>query len=136
MLKRFSVTNFKNFQNKLSFVLDDPANYGFNTEVVRDGVKTKGLVYGINGSGKTNLGFALFDIIIHLTDKERIQSRYYPYMNLDSKKPVAEFEYVFEFDGTTRFCRMTRQIAPSQASCPSWTACSCSSLLTRPAIKD
>lgn len=76
--EKVSVTNFKNFENKLTFVLDNPANYGFNTEVVRDGVKTKGLIYGINGSGKTNLGFALFDIIIHLTDKERIRSRYHP----------------------------------------------------------
>lgn len=70
MLKRFSVTNFKNFEKELSFVLDNPANYGFHTEVVRNGVKRKGLIYGINGSGKSNLGFALFDIIIHLTDKD------------------------------------------------------------------
>lgn len=99
MLKRFSVTNFKNFESKLSFVLDNPANYGFNTQVVRDGIKAKGLIYGINGSGKSNLGLALFDIIIHLTDKERIQPKYHPYLNLDSKKDMAEFEYVFEFNG-------------------------------------
>lgn len=98
MLKRFSVTNFKNFKNQLSFVLDNPANYGFNTEVVRNGIKAKGLVYGINGSGKSNLALALFDIIIHLTDKERIQSKYRPYLHLNSKKPIAEFEYVFEFN--------------------------------------
>ncbi len=98
MLKSFSVTNFKNFKNSLSFVLDNPANYGFNTEAVRGGVKTKGLIYGINGSGKSNLGLALFDIVVHLTDKERILQKYRPYLNLDSKKPAAEFEYVFEFN--------------------------------------
>ncbi len=99
MLKRFSVSNFKNFENRLSFVLDRPANYGFNTEVVKGGVKTKGLIYGINGSGKSNLGLALFDIIIHLTDRQRLQSKYQPYRNLSSRNPFAEFEYAFEFDG-------------------------------------
>lgn len=99
MLKRFSVANFKNFGNRLSFDLGNPANYGFNTGVVRDGVKTKGIVYGINGSGKSNLGLALFDIVLHITDKERLLSRYHPYLNLDSKKPTAEFEYVFDFRG-------------------------------------
>lgn len=99
MLKRFSVSNFKNFDDGLTFVLDNPANYGFNTGVVHHGIKTKGLIYGINGSGKSNLGLALFDIITHLTDKEKIPSRYHPYLNLESGKPYAEFEYVFEFEG-------------------------------------
>lgn len=99
MLKRFSVTNFKNFENKLVFELDKPANYGFNSEVICNGVKTKGVVYGINGSGKSNFALALFDIIIHLTDKERLLGRYHPYLNLASNKPTAEYEYVFDFNG-------------------------------------
>jgi hypothetical protein len=78
---------------------------------VRGGIKTKGLIYGINGSGKSNLGLALFDIILHLTDKERIQQRYHPYLNLDSKKHYAEFEYVFEFDG----CEVVYQYAKTSA---------------------
>lgn len=112
MLKRFTVSNFKNFGHELSFVLDNPANYGFNAEAVRNGVKTKGLIYGINGSGKSNLGLALFDIIIHLTDKERMQPKYYPYLNLGSKRPVAEFEYVFEFDG----CEVVYRYAKTSAT--------------------
>ena len=111
MLKRFSVSNFKGFGKRLSLVLDNPANYGFNTEIIRNGIKTKGLVYGINGSGKSNLGLALFDIIFHLTDKERIQQRYHPYLNLKSKKHCAEFEYVFEFDG----CEVVYQYAKTSA---------------------
>ena len=111
MLKRFSVSNFKGFERRLSFALDNPANYGFNTEVVRCGIKTKGLIYGINGSGKSNLGLALFDIIFHLTDKERIQQRYHPYLNLESSKYCAEFEYVFEFDG----CEVVYQYAKTSA---------------------
>ena len=99
MLRRFSASNFKSFGKKMTFDLSDPANYGFSKEVVRDGTKTKGVVYGTNGSGKSNLALAMFDIILHLTDKEKLLQKYYPYLCLDSKKPMAEFEYEFSFDG-------------------------------------
>lgn len=99
MLKRFSVTNFKNFENKTTFCLDSAANYEFNSDIVQNGCITKGLIFGINGSGKSNLALAIFDIVLHLTDKQRNFDKYELYLNLDSKKPTAEFEYVFCFDG-------------------------------------
>lgn len=99
MLKRFSVTNFMNFKEKLTWDLGSPANYEFNSDIVEKGCITKGLIYGINGSGKSNLALALFDIILHLTDKEKIYDKYNLYLNLESKKNIAEFEYVFEFEG-------------------------------------
>lgn len=99
MLKRFSVTNFKNFKTKIDFELNKPANYEFNSEVVKNGAISKGIVYGINGSGKSNLALALFDIVLHLTDKEKTIDKYQLYLNLDSSKPEADFEYVFEFKG-------------------------------------
>ena len=98
MLKKFSVTNFKNFENTVTFELDKAANYEFNNNIIKDGCVTKGIVYGINGSGKSNLALALFDIVIHLTDKERSLDKYIPYLNLNSKKPIAEFEYCFSFE--------------------------------------
>lgn len=97
MLRRFSVTNFKNFDETTTFVLDKPANYEFNEGIVVNNTITKGIVYGINGSGKSNLALALFDIVLHLTDKERVLDKYMPYLNLNSKKPTAEFEYCFMF---------------------------------------
>ena len=100
MLKKFTVTNFKNFRTKISFDLGSHSNYEFNDEILKDGCVTKGIVYGINGSGKSNLALALFDIVLHLTDKERVLDRYYPYLNLNSNKPYAEFEYCFEFSGS------------------------------------
>lgn len=100
MLKKFTVTNFKNFENTMTFALDCAANYEFNSEIVKDDCITKGLVLGINGSGKSNLALALFDIVLHLTDKQRSFDKYELYLNLNSKKPVAEFEYCFAFDGT------------------------------------
>ncbi len=99
MLKRFSVSNFKNFKNKITFDLDQAANYEFNSDVVSDGCVTKGIIYGINGSGKSNLGRAIFDIVLNLTDLEKNYSGYYNYLNLDSQKKAAEFEYVFSFRG-------------------------------------
>jgi hypothetical protein len=60
----------------------------------------KAIVYGKNGIGKSCLGFALFDIVGHLTDKERMPSNYLrSYINLDSGLPYARFKYYFQFDG-------------------------------------
>ena len=100
MLKKFSVTNFKNFKTKMVFDLSKPANYEFNREIVQNNTITKGIIYGINGSGKSNLALAIFDIVLHMTDKEKLFDRYYPYLNLDSNKKEADFEYVFEFEGS------------------------------------
>jgi len=111
MLKRFSVSNFKNFEGKVTLALDNPAGYGFNTQVVREGIITKGLVCGANGSGTSNLGLALLDITIHLTDRKGSQPSYDPYLNLDSKKPEAEFEYVFEFEGSEVIYRYAKTSA-------------------------
>ncbi len=99
MLKRFSVTNFKNFKTKISLLLDQPCNYEFNEDIIKNDIITKTIIYGINGSGKSNLALALFDIIFHLTDREKTPSRYQLYRNLNSNKPTADFEYLFTFNG-------------------------------------
>ena len=75
MLKRFSVTNFKNFGSKAELILDQPSDYDFNEDIIQDDCVSKGIFYGINGSGKSNLALALFDIILHLTDKEKAFKR-------------------------------------------------------------
>lgn len=98
MLKKFTVTNFKNFGDTTTLELNRTANYEFNSEVVKDGCVTKGIIYGINGSGKSNLALAIFDIVLHLTDKEKSYDKYSLYRNLNSKKSTAEFEYIFQFD--------------------------------------
>lgn len=72
MLKKFSVSNFKCFNKRITFDLSDPANYSFNQQVIQDGIKAKGIIYGANGSGKSNFALAIFDIVLHLTDKEKL----------------------------------------------------------------
>ncbi len=97
MLKRFSVENFKGFKDKITFDLCSPGRYGFNSEIIVNGCISKGIVYGINGCGKSNLGLAIFDIITHLTDKQKLLHGYDLYLNMSGRKSFAEFEYVFGF---------------------------------------
>lgn len=98
MLKRFEVENFKGFEN--NFVFDLTAReYVFNKNLVVNGVVNKAIIYGKNGVGKSSLGIAIFDIIGHLTDKERMPARYLNnYLNLQSNKEYAKFKYTFQFD--------------------------------------
>lgn len=98
MLKKFSVENFKGFKNKITFDIGSPSNYNFNSEIIENGCVTKGIIYGINSSGKSNLGLAIFDIITHLTDKQKLLPSYDYYLNMSSKKSFAQFEYIFSFD--------------------------------------
>ena len=99
MLKKFSVENFKGFKDKITFDLSSPGRYGFNSEIIADGCVTKGIVYGINGCGKSNLGLAIFDLITHLTEKQKLLHGYDLYLNMSGRKSFAEFEYIFEFSG-------------------------------------
>lgn len=99
MLNRFEVTGFKGFKDTLVFDLS-ARDYAFNQPLVKDGIVNKGIIYGKNGIGKSSLGVALFDIVVHLTDKERLPAQYYlNYLNLESGKDYAEFKYCFNFDG-------------------------------------
>ncbi len=98
MLTRFSVSNSKNFKEKIEFEPGKTYNYEYSSDSVKNGVCTKGIIYGINGSGKSNLGLALFDLINHLTDKQKLTDKYIMYLNLDSVKDSADFEYEFIFN--------------------------------------
>lgn len=99
MLTRFSVTNFKGFKDTIVLDLTNTNNYEFNKEVVRNGIVNKAIIYGHNGCGKSNLGLALFDLVLHLTDKEKLFKNYPVYLNMDSGSPIASFEYDFVFSG-------------------------------------
>lgn len=98
MLKKFEVENFKGFENNIVFDLS-AREYAFNKNLVVNDVVNKAIVYGKNGVGKSSLGIAIFDIVGHLTDKERMPVRYLiNYLNLNSDKPYAIFKYTFQFD--------------------------------------
>lgn len=98
MLSKLIVRNFKGFKDDFVFDLSDTKNYEFNADLVKNGIANKAIIYGPNGCGKSNLGLAIFDLILHLTDKEKLFNRYPVYLNLDSKENHASFEYDFLFD--------------------------------------
>ena len=97
MLKEFRVKGFKNFEKELVFDFSKTRNYNFSEKAVKDGIVKTGLIYGINGSGKSNLGLAIFDIILHLSEKEKHLELYDNYLNLSSSNIIAKFYYNFKF---------------------------------------
>ena len=98
MLKSFEVENFRGFQSRLKFDLK-AGRYDFNSELESHGLVKNAIVYGPNGIGKSALGLALFDIIIHLTDKKLFEpQQILPYRNLNRAADDVSFKYVFHFD--------------------------------------
>lgn len=98
MLKKFSVSNFKQFQDRLCLDLSDIEDYDFSCEAIKHKIVNKAIVYGFNGSGKSNLGLAIMDIVIHLTDYHNSTRDYLPYLNLCGLDKSAKFEYEFCFN--------------------------------------
>lgn len=96
MLKEFQVKNFKNFNENFVFNLTDTKNYGFNPECVANNIVAKGMIYGPNGCGKSNLGYAIFDIQTHLKDSNTDDFYRTNYLNADSEDELAEFSYCFQ----------------------------------------
>ena len=101
MLTKFSVTNFKGFKEKITLDLT-AENYNFNENCIKNGYVNKAIIYGKNGSGKTNLSLAIFDIISNLTDKISmpINSQDTFYENLEeSLEKTINFNYEFILNG-------------------------------------
>ena len=97
MLAKFKVRNFKNFRDELSFDLQNVKNYEFNSEAIYNNIIKDAICYGPNAAGKTSLGYAIMDITLHLTDKDRKMEPYTQYCNLNSGEKIVHFEYSFRF---------------------------------------
>lgn len=98
MLAKIEVTNFKSFNDNFIFDLSDTSSFNFNPECIRNKIVNKAIIYGQNGCGKSNLGFAIFDLVAHLTDKQTREEYYQNYLNADSNETVATFKFTFKFD--------------------------------------
>ncbi len=94
MLKRFEVQNYRGFSERLVFDLS-AREYSFNQNLTYNGIVSKAILYGKNGIGKSSFGFALFDIITHLTDNTRIYHE--NYRNLEHLDEPVSFRYIFKF---------------------------------------
>lgn len=95
MLKKFSVSNYRQFEDTLEFDLT-ASNYDFNKDCVENNLVKMALIYGENGTGKSTLGWAIFDLISHLTDHQTREINDY-YLNALSTEKTALFKFEFEF---------------------------------------
>ena len=98
MLIRFSVKNYRSFRDELVLDFTKTRDYQFNTECILHDCVGKMIIYGRNGTGKTNLGRALEDICTTLLypGRNRIDSSF---LNADSAETEVSFGYTFSFDG-------------------------------------
>lgn len=94
MLKKFSIKNFRGFQELIELDLSNPKNYEFNKHCVTNNVITKAMIYGKNGSGKTNLGRAIHDIQLTLCGETHSMLRN-NFLNGNTKSKFVEFKYEF-----------------------------------------
>ncbi len=98
MLTKFSVVNYKQFKDKITFDLS-AGNYSFNEKCIKNKMVKTALIYGANSTGKSNLGYAMFDLVEHLTDKStnELPKKYYLNANSVSKKATFTFDFVFKY---------------------------------------
>jgi len=99
MLTKIEITNFKSFNEKFTFDLSNTNEFKFNEECIQNGIVNTGIIYGQNGCGKSNLGFALFDLISHLTDRTTEEVFYKNYLNANNSADKAQFRFTFRLDG-------------------------------------
>ena len=99
MIKLFSVKNYRNFKDKIVLDFSNIRDYDFNTYCIKDGLISKAMIFGKNGVGKSNLGFALFDIVSVLTDRfvTPEAKRQSLFINADSEEREVHFHYEFCF---------------------------------------
>lgn len=117
MLLKFTVDNYRGFENPITIDFTKSHDYKFNQECVRNGILNNIIIYGKNGSGKSNLGFALFDIVGLLTDKTVAHQQYDDgcFINADSGKQEASFKYVFS-NGNRIITYYYRKTSPKKLS--------------------
>jgi AAA15 family ATPase/GTPase len=97
MLIKFAVKNFRGFAERIEWDLSQPSNYSFNTYAIKDGVIKNGIIYGPNGSGKTNFSVALFDIVNHLTQKFKKPEYYQNFVFGGDASLFVDFDYTSKF---------------------------------------
>lgn len=95
MLKRFEVTNYRNFKENIIIDFGEVGGYQFSQNCIRQGLISKMLIYGRNATGKTNLGRAIMNISTTLLGRPALERD--NFQNADSKEELVRFKYEFAF---------------------------------------
>ena len=98
MLKHFRVNNFKNFKDDLDIDFSDVNGYKFSQDCITNDLIGKMIIYGKNGSGKTNLSKALCDLKETLTMSNDMKSNHSFISNANSNNEITTFTYTFLFN--------------------------------------
>ena len=98
MLKHFRVNNFKNFKDDLDIDFSDVNGYKFSQDCITNDLIGKMIIYGKNGSGKTNLSIALCDLKETLTMSNDMKSNHSFISNANSNNEITTFTYTFLFN--------------------------------------
>ena len=113
MLRKFSISNYKNFEDEVTLDFTNVHDYKFNSKCIDNGLLSKSLLVGKNASGKTNLAYALFDIVYTLTDNvfDPMQRDIGSFINGVGKSKEAKFRYEFQ-DGDSVYSYKYNKISP------------------------
>jgi len=106
MLKKFTVSNYRSFEKPITLDFTNVRDYQFNEECVKDGLISKGIIYGKNAVGKTNLGMAILDITTMIPPtgfllkyiSNGITLKETGFVNAKSNLEHAQFDYLFQLD--------------------------------------
>ena len=101
MLKEFRVQGYRGFKDEIVWSFVPAGDYDFAPYALSEtGLIKSGIVFGKNSSGKSNLGYALFDIINHLADGvEKDRSYYSNFAYAYHADGLVKFSYLFLFEG-------------------------------------
>ena len=102
MLRKFMVTNYKNFRETLCVDFTKVHDYKYNEYCIRDNLINKMIIYGKNAEGKSNLGSAIFDIVNDINYSRNpyfYRDDRHLYRNADTPDDeVVKFYYSFQFE--------------------------------------
>lgn len=99
MIKTFTVSNFKRIEKPVSIDFSKVSNYEFERGCIKNNLINTAVLLGKNGSGKTSVVTAMFDIVYNLTDNYVNLGNYKNYLNLVKDANEAMFKYVFVING-------------------------------------
>lgn len=95
MLQKFSVFNYRNFGSPVVLDLTAAGRYKFNEDCLYHKTVAKALVYGKNGTGKTNLGKAIMNLKGIFSNLKPMAEGYD--RNAQINRQTIDFQYHFLF---------------------------------------